>query len=114
MGCAKCSGQDRAPDAPVLTATVISTSEILLSWTKPNGNGTDIDGYEVRQWNGETNFSTTDLLADGDDDNANVTLLPVTGLTAGVKYYFIVRAEAAGGGTNGVWSSGSTKMYLRQ
>ena len=49
---AKCSGRnDRAPDAPELTATVISTSEILLSWTKPNGNGTDIDGYEVRQWN---------------------------------------------------------------
>ena len=40
----------RAPSAPVLTATALSDEEVLLEWNVPSGNGTTIDGYDIRMW----------------------------------------------------------------
>ncbi len=35
------------PSAPTLTATVISSSQINLSWTTPNNGGSSITGYKI-------------------------------------------------------------------
>ena len=40
----------RDPDAPMLTASAVSESEIVLEWNKPNGNGSDVTDYEIQQW----------------------------------------------------------------
>lgn len=44
------------PDAPVLTATVISSSQINLSWTTPDNNGSALDAYVLQV---STTSSTT-------------------------------------------------------
>ena len=41
----------RGPEAPVLTATAVGSTEIVLQWNVPETNGTVIDGYEIQQWN---------------------------------------------------------------
>ena len=41
-----------APDAPKVTATALSSSSILVSWTVPDDNGEPITGYQVQRWDG--------------------------------------------------------------
>ena len=41
----------RAADAPMLTATAVGDDEIMLQWTIPEDNGTDITGFAIQQWN---------------------------------------------------------------
>ena len=111
---------NRDADAPMLTATAVGTGEILLEWNKPNGNGSTITGYEIQQWVPDTDDAaetqtpgwdtTTDLLVDdtdqenGDEDNADVTLLTVDELDAGTTYYFRIRATWTGQEGRG-WSA---------
>lgn len=45
-----------APDAPVLTATTASSSQINLSWTTPDNNGSALDAYVLQV---STTSSTT-------------------------------------------------------
>ena len=91
----------RAPSAPDLTATALSSTEILLQWNIPLNNGSDIDGFEIQQWaptgdNGGI-WGTGNLLAadnNGDDnlsDEPGRTSYNVTGLSGGDTYYFRIR-----------------------
>ena len=51
-----------APDAPTLTATAVSASEILLEWNVPADNGTPILGFVIQQWDPTVNTDAdTDL-----------------------------------------------------
>ena len=96
----------RAPNAPELTATAISDSEILLEWNVPIANGSTIDGFEVQMW--ENDFNNTDLLT-GVVDTSDTTAFTVEDLTGGTEYFFIVRA-LTDTGTEGLWSSGATTV----
>ena len=49
----------RAPSPPVLTATALNDTEILLEWNKPFDNGTDIDGYVVQRFDNEGSWDCT-------------------------------------------------------
>jgi hypothetical protein len=98
----------RAPNAPVLTGRAISPTEILLEWTVPFANATDIHGYDIRKWD-VNSFGTDDLLLDA-DDTADTTSFTVGSLTGGEEYFFIVRAENDANTNHGVWSSGSLSL----
>ena len=99
-----------APAPPVLTATALSDTEILLEWNVPTSNGSTIDGYDIRQWNPTNNGSwgATDL-HDGDTDSASTTAFTVVMLVGGTEYFFAVRAETDGG-TEGLWSTGAATL----
>ena len=105
---------ERAPEAPDLKARSGGATEIVLEWMVPENNGTTIEGYTIQQWNPDDgnggDWGSTDLLQDaqGDEDNADVTLLTVDMLTAGTEYFFRIQTEAAGGGTNSDWSADTT------
>ena len=94
----------RDPSAPMLTASAISDTEILLEWNVPQNNGTMITGYEVQQWGG-TSWDS-DLLI-GDADTADTTAFTVAMLTGGEEYFFRVRA-APGGDWSGMTPDNAT------
>lgn len=71
---------------PTLTASVISSTQINLSWT----NVADEMGYQVQQSLNGTSWTTIDTPA------ANTTTLNVTGLTPATLYYFRVKAFGDG------------------
>lgn len=95
----------RAPSAPMLTASAISDTEILLEWNVPQNNGTPITGFEVQQWDGTSAYGS-DLL-DGDADTPTTTAFTVGMLTGGTEYFFRVRA-APGGEWSGDTEDNST------
>lgn len=111
----------RDPAAPMLTATAVGSTEIMLQWTKPEDNGTPITGFAIQQWDpdpdddpatDEGEWTTASLLPDADDpDGTRTTNTPaltvhiVTDLDAGMKYYF--RIQALPGGT---WSTDDDTM----
>ena len=98
----------RAPSPPVLTATALSDTEILLEWSKPIANGSNIDGYEVQMWDGD-DFSNDNLLA-GITDTSETTAFTVSeDLTGGTEYFFIVRA-LTDTADEGLWSSGGAAV----
>ncbi len=96
----------RPPSKPELTATALGMDEIMLRWNIPEDNGTDITGFEIVQWNPDAAdpavWGTTNLLTDGLESDATLTVFAVTGLEGGTKYYFRIRATAS---TPGVWSA---------
>ena len=107
----------RDPDAPMLTATTVGATEILLEWNMPNSNGTPIAGYEIQRWDPgdhddtpstpDGGWSDTDLLA-GDGDTENTTEFTVENLAAATTYYFRIRATWTNQDTGGVergWSA---------
>ena len=51
--CGKATERDVVPDAPTLTATANGSSEINLSWTKPDGKGAPITEYELEYYSDE-------------------------------------------------------------
>jgi len=70
------------PNAPVnLSATVVSSSQIDLSWTD---NSTDEDGFYVYYSTDSLNFSSKDSV------NANITSYSANSLSAPTSYYFKV------------------------
>ena len=77
--------------APELTATAIGGNAVDLSWTAVSGAGR----YELWTWSG----AWTRL----DDGALTDTTYRHNGITAGVTYYYAVRAVATDG-TVGVWS----------
>jgi hypothetical protein len=76
-----------------LTATTVSSSEVDLSWTAPApcSSCTPTVGYEVfvgTSQDGESNTAVNSALITG-------TTYPVTGLSAGTTYWFVVMAVDA-------------------
>ena len=94
----------RAPAAPMLTATALGMDEILLEWTIPQDNGTEIGGFSIQQWNPDGDGgvgawdTTTNLLdnLDNDDEKPGLTLHTVMGLMAGIKHYYRIQALPTG------------------
>ena len=92
----------RGPDAPVLTATAVGDDEIMLQWTIPGSNGTDISGFDIRQWDSVTDpanpaWGAANLLTGGDDaTNDTLTVFIVGSLNPGTKYYFRIQALPGG------------------
>jgi hypothetical protein len=83
----------RAPTSPgPLVATAVTSTQLDLSWAAATG----ADGYRLYSWDG----SSWQLFA---SLGANVTKTPVTGLTAGTTYYFLVEAYNAVGSTDADW-----------
>jgi predicted phage tail protein len=79
------------PAAPTnLVATVISRSQINLSWTD---NATNEDGFRIERCKGATCTNFTQIATVG----PNVTTYANTGLTANTSYRYRVRAYNASG-----------------
>ncbi len=85
------------PDAPMLTAVATGADSIQLSWTVPDSNGATITGYQLVRWDNADpgdwegdNLLTGATLADTDAET--VTEFEDTGLEAGTKYYYRIRA----------------------
>lgn len=85
------------PSAPVLTATVVSSSRIDLSWSLPRDHGSPITGYDV-----ERRFVNAQTWRDQGHSGTGRTLT-ITGLRASRTYLFRVRAVNAVG--DGPWSA---------
>lgn len=80
---------DAATTSPSsLGATVISSSQINLSWTGSSGN-TSIQGYTVATATNSSFTGATYTYVNG----AGTASLSKTGLYAGTTYYFMVKAE---------------------
>ena len=101
----------RAADAPMLTATAVGDDEILLQWTIPEDNGTEITGFNIEIWNNATpgawatgtNLLTGDMATDPDLTAFGVTMSDATTmLSAGTTYYFRIQAT---GSPAGEWSA---------
>jgi rubredoxin len=93
---ANATTQDVIPMAPSgLTATVVSVSQINLSWTDNSNNET---GFKIDQATNSTFTTGLTTVTVG----ANVTTYNATGLSTGTTYYYRVRA------TNAVGDSANT------
>lgn len=92
------------PGAPVLTATVVSSTQIDLSWTQPRDHGEAITGYDV-----ERRFVNAQTWRDQGHTGTGRTL-SITGLRANRTYLFRVRAVNSVG--NGPWSTVVTARTL--
>ena len=89
------------PDAPVLTATVISSSQIDLSWTTPGNNGSALDAYHLER---STTSSTTGFSNLFSDITLPLsTTYSHTGLTKYTDYWY--RVIASNGVGNGAYSA---------
>lgn len=88
-----------APDAPVLTATTASSSQINLSWTAPFSGGSNITSYKVER---STTSSTAGFAALTTTDDA-VRTYNNTGLTKYTTYWYRVAAVNAVGQSG--WST---------
>ncbi|HVG25400.1 MAG TPA: fibronectin type III domain-containing protein [Thermoanaerobaculia bacterium] len=84
-----------------LTATVVSGSQINLSWTG-NASNTSINGYTVAMNTSASFTGATYQFVSG----AGSTTLSKTGLTSGATYYFAVKAE----GTSDAYDSSFTAL----
>ena len=100
----------RAPDAPMLTATAEGPDEIMLQWTIPESNGTDITGFSIQQWDNADPgaWGTDNLLGPASavgavtNNTPELTVFAVTGLDAGTTYYFRIQTLGTPVGT---WST---------
>jgi uncharacterized protein len=91
--CSDFSNQATATTPPLaptaLTATATSPSEIVLTWTNPNETAT---GFEIERRDGGSGSFTSIAIV-----GANVTNYGDTGLSAGTRYDYRVRACNTGG-----------------
>jgi len=86
------------PTAPSLTARANGSTEIKLSWTKPDDRGADITGYELQQSDdgNDWHFLVGSISA-GDLEYVH------TGLSGGTTKHYRVRAVNGNG--DGQWST---------
>ena len=89
------------PDKPVLNAAANGKSQIDLSWTTPVDNGADITRYELQV----SDDGSSDWSGLGGQISASTTSYPHTGLSAGTKKYYQIRAYNSEG--FGPWRAAS-------
>ena len=108
------STDERDPDAPILTATAVGATEILLEWNVPAGNGTAITGFFIQQWDDSANpaaWGTANLLGIDNndevalDDEPERTVYTVSSLDAGETFYYRIRAIWSGQDPGDGWSA---------
>ena len=89
------------PDPIVLSTPIIAgEGSVIVNWTAPNNQGSEITGYYLTYFNTLTQISSTVFLPYTSTGNT------VTGLTNGNVYLFSVTAEnAAGNSAVGIGSS---------
>jgi len=87
-----------ALSTPTLTATVISTSQIDLSWTNV-ANEDASPGYTIERSLDGSSWSALTTKA------ANVTTHSDTGLSPGTHYYYRVKAEGSGRYSDSGWGT---------
>jgi hypothetical protein len=101
-----------APDAPVLTATVpaapTGVSQINLSWTTPDNQGSALDNYTLQA---SSTSSTTGFATIFSDSTVPLsTTYNYTGLLANKQYWF--RVLASNGVGNSAYSTVKTATTL--
>ena len=84
------------PRAPGLTARANGSTEIKLSWTKPDDRGSDITSYELQASDDGSEWSNLESLSGSEGEYVH------TGLGGGTTKYYRVRAVNVNG--NGQWS----------
>ena len=85
------------PAAPGLTVRASGSTEIKLTWTKPDGNGSEINRYELDVSNDGNDWSTlSDSISDNDSEYVH------SGLSSGTTKYYRIRAWNGNGA--GQWS----------
>ena len=87
-----------ALSTPTLTATVVSSSQIDLSWTNVSNEDAS-PGYTIERSPDGSSWSSLTTKA------ANVTTHSDTGLTAGTRYYYRVKAEGSGRYSDSGWGT---------
>jgi RHS repeat-associated protein len=87
------------PFAPTNVTGTRGDTQVTLSWTAANPNGSTVTGNTIRAYNGATLVSTTSVGA--------VTSATVSGLTNGTAYTFTVTASNAVGTGPASTASGS-------
>ena len=82
-----------SPSAPRLTAQVVDSAQIKLTWTKPNDYGSPISDYWLYVYNrGERLYDFRDVVLDVITVTPDRTEWTVGGLSPGTTRYFRVRA----------------------
>ena len=85
------------PAAPGLTVRASGSTEIKLTWTKSDGNGSEINRYELDVSNDGNDWSTlSDSISDNDSEYVH------SGLSGGTTKYYRIRAWNGNGA--GQWS----------
>ena len=86
------------PTAPGLTARANGSTEIKLSWTKPDDKGSEIHRYELEESNDGNDWNALSFnISDNDSEYVH------TGLSGGTTKYYRIRAWNGNGG--GQWST---------
>ncbi len=79
--------QSHVPDAPGNVTATAGNATVTLTWTAPNGNGTAIQSYVIR--------NLTDVPVSSRTVDGSATSYVYSTLTNGVAYFFDVRAVGA-------------------
>ena len=83
------------PDAPVLNATATGMTTVRLTWTVPDYNGANVDGYVLQKWDSTASPPAWDtdnnLLGNTPAETIGLALHVDTGLAAGTTYYYRIR-----------------------
>ena len=87
-GPASAEGAIAVPGPPSLSAVPAGSTQVNLSWDPPAPSHLAFEGYDVFEGTSPGGESATPL----NDSPVTATSYPVTGLTAGTTYYFLVRA----------------------
>jgi predicted phage tail protein len=87
-GPASAEGAIGVPGPPSLAAVAAGSTQVNLSWAPPAASDLVFEGYDVFEGTSQGGESATPL----NDAPVTATSYPVTGLTVGTTYYFLVRA----------------------